>query len=88
MFAFIGKALSAIVPYKVQINKLDKEKGLFESINNAERLITNITDENRQIIMKGKKLIKQFENFKSIFEKGLEIYKNIQFIKIQISMKE
>ena len=25
--------------------------------------------------MKGKKLIKQFENFKSIFGKGLDIYK-------------
>ena len=74
-FDFFGKALSAIAPYKVQINKLDKEKGLFESINNAERLITNITDGDRQIIMKGKKLIKQFENFKSIFEKGLDIYK-------------
>ena len=75
--------LFVLIPFITKVEHLNKVKAfireteIFELIETAEKFITNETDKDRQIIMKGKLLIKEFKNYKNstiIINKAKRLY--------------
>ena len=62
---FVTKVANATLEHLNKAKAFIRETEIFELIETAEKFITNETDKDRQIIMKGKLLIKEFKNFKN-----------------------
>ena len=62
---FIIKISNAALEHINKVKAFIRETEIFELIETAEKFISNETDKDRQIIMKGKLLIKEFKNFKN-----------------------
>ena len=65
LIPLIKKIASAVLEQINNVNDFIRETEIFELIETAEKFISNETDKDRQIIMKGKLLIKEFKNFKN-----------------------
>lgn len=87
--AFIRKVSNATLEHLNKVKTFIRETEIFELIETAEKFITNETDKDRQIIMKGKLLIKEFKNFKNstiIINKAKRLY-NRYYKGIQLFVK-
>ena len=62
---FIGKVVNISGEYLNKTKDFIRETEIFELIKIAEKFITNATDKDRQIIMKGKLLSKEFNNLEN-----------------------
>ena len=65
LIPIIGKIVNFTEEYLNKTKDFIRETEIFELIKIAEKFITNATDKDRQIIMKGKLLCKEFNNLEN-----------------------